>query len=534
VRYAGERDVAVMVHNVSSGVSDPHPWWRAGVIYQIYPRSFADSTGDGVGDLNGIRAHLDHLRWLGVDGIWLSPVYRSPMDDFGYDISDHCAIDPVFGTLADMDALIAEAHGSDIKVMLDWVPNHTSDQHPWFLESRSSRTSPKRDWYFWRDGADPSAGPEGDRPNNWLSAFGGPAWTWDDATTQWYLHLFLRQQPDLNWSNLEVEQAQHDVLRFWLDRGVDGFRADVIHLLGKDEHLPDREADDPMVGLVGTYDNPRTHDLLRRIRQVLDSYPGSRPMVGEVNLGSADLIAPYYGHGDELHMVFNFSLLREPWDPMRWADRIVDAERALLSRGAWPTWVLSNHDVKRQRSRYGGSEARARVAAMVLLTLRGTPFLYAGEELGAQNARIEEHQRLDPGYRDGCRSPIAWTADRGHGWPEDTWLPLEANADEANAESLRADETSILWLYRRLLAARRASAALHSGSWELDHVDQTVLDYRRVADSDTRRVVANFGADPVERPIGDWAVELDSDQAASRPWDGIVPGETAVILRPRT
>ncbi len=375
------------------------PWWQTAVLYQVYPRSFLDTDGDGIGDLDGVRAKLAYLRWLGVDGVWLSPIYPSPMADFGYDVSDHCAVDPTFGDLAGFDSLLGEAHASGLRVLLDWVPNHTSDRHPWFVESRSSQGSTKRNWYFWRDGSD------GGRPNNWRAAFGGRAWTWDDGTRQWYLHLFLPQQPDLNWGEPEVVDAMHGVLRFWLDRGLDGFRADVIHLIAKDPTLPDQPPALAELDLAGVHDNPGVHPLLRGIRAVLDGYPGDRVMVGEVNLGSAAQLAPYYGAGDELHMVFNFSLLWAPWDAAHWSERIAESEAALAPADAWPVWVLSNHDTPRHRTRHGGSEDRARVAATVLLTLRGTPFLYAGEELGLDDAEVPEAARVDPGGRDGCRAP---------------------------------------------------------------------------------------------------------------------------------
>ena len=334
-------------------------WWQESVVYQIYPRSFADASGDGVGDLEGLRGRLGHLRSLGADALWLSPIYRSPMADFGYDVADYCDVDPLFGDLATFDALLADAHARDIRVLLDWVPNHTSDQHPWFVESRASRDSPKRDWYRWHDGTP-------DRPpNNWPAAFGGgPAWTWDEATEQWYLHTFLPQQPDLNWDNPEVVEAMHDVLRFWLDRGVDGFRADVVHLIGKDPALPDIPETD-IVGshldVVGTHDYQGTHALLRGIRAVLDEYGGDRMIVGEVNLTRTELIAPYLGDSDELHLAFDFESLTVPWEAGAWRARIAHVEEVMGER--WPTWVFSNHDQPRMRTRLGGSEARARAAA---------------------------------------------------------------------------------------------------------------------------------------------------------------------------
>ena len=504
------------------------PWWRRAVIYQIYPRSFADGDGDGVGDLAGIRAQLEHLRWLGVDAVWLSPIYRSPMADFGYDVSDHCDVDPVFGDLAGFDRLLADCHARDLRVMLDWVPNHTSDRHPWFLESRSSRRSPRRDWYIWRDGIP-------DRPpNNWRAAFGGPAWTWDAPTSQWYLHLFLPEQPDLNWCNPQVVAAQHDVLRFWLDRGVDGFRADVVHLIGKDETLPDQPPELAHLHLVGVHDHPSTHPLLRGIRAVLDSYPGDRAMVGEVNLGSAQLVAPYYGAGDELHLVFNFSLLQAPWNAVEWAARVSDSERALAGPEAWPVWVLSNHDEIRHRTRYGGAEGRARVAAVVLLTLRGTPFLYAGEELGLEQASVRDDQRVDPGGRDGCRAPLPWTPEPPHGWPSTPWLPFPPEPTTRNASTLAGDEGSILWLYRRLLAARRASPALQDGDWHLLEAGADLLVYRRGSEPDHRVVVANFGSTPQAVAVpGNWTVDVSTDHRRDgSPWGGTVEAEEAAVLRP--
>ena len=337
-------------------------WWHEAVVYQIYPRSFADASGDGVGDLEGLRGRLEYLQWLGVDAIWLSPIFRSPMADFGYDVADYRDIDPLFGDLQTFDALLADAHARGIRVLLDWVPNHTSDQHPWFVESRASRDSPKRSWYRWRDGD------SGVPPNNWRAAFADePAWTWDEGTEQWYLHTFLPQQPDLNWDEPEVVAAMHDVLRFWMDRGVDGFRADVVHLIGKDPALADITTPD----IVSYHDYEGTHALLRGIRGVLEEYP-DRMMVGEVNLRETSLIAPYLGEDDELHLAFDFESLDVPWDPAAWRARIAHVEAVM--GGRWPTWVFSNHDQRRVRTRLGGCEARARAALVLLLTLRGTPF----------------------------------------------------------------------------------------------------------------------------------------------------------------
>ena len=499
------------------------------MIYQLYPRSFADGNNDGVGDLYGLRSKIEHLRWLGVDGVWLSPVYPSPMADFGYDVSDYCDIDPVFGDLVEFDRVVTDCHAAGVRVLLDWVPNHTSNQHPWFLDACSSRRSRRRGWYIWR--GESSDAP----PNNWLARFGGPAWTWHDDTGQWYLHTFLAEQPDLDWSNGEVVAAQHDVLRFWLDRGVDGFRADVVHLIGKDPALPDLPPDPAVTDLVGTHDDARTHPLLKGIRAVLDSYPGERTMVGEVNLRSAELLAPYYGANDELPMVFNFSLLDAPFEAESWRSVIEVAERALAPKDAWPAWVLSNHDQIRHRTRYGGSEQRARVAAVVLLTMRGTPFLFAGEELGLDDAQVSAEERVDPGGRDGCRAPIPWTAEPPHGWTTAPWLPWPPDPVARNARSLRDDRASILWLYRDLLAARRASAALHTGSWSPIDGPEGTFAYERRAGDDRRVVVANFGSGAAAVDVeGVWQVQLASDGSPPRSWNGEIDGESAVVLRPTT
>jgi alpha-glucosidase len=495
------------------------------VFYEVYVRSFADSDGDGVGDLEGIRRHLDHVQDLGVDALWLTPFYPSPMADFGYDVADYCAVDPLFGSLEDFDRLIGEAHDRDLRVIIDWVPNHTSDRHPWFQESRSSRGSPKRDWYIWRD-----------RPNNWKSAFTkDTAWTYDPATGQYYLHLFLPEQPDLNWTNPEVVEAMRQVLRFWLDRGVDGMRIDVVHGLGKDQDFPDAPPETAHVPWSSQNDHPSTHGILRDLRRLFDSYAGDRVMVGEVYLLSTRQVAPYYGHGDELHLAFDFTPLLSPWEASAWRERIDEARHELDPIGAWPTWVLSNHDNPRHRTRYGG-ESRARAAAVLLLTLRGTPFLYAGEELGLEDAIVPDDRRVDPGGRDGCRAPIPWDGSASHGWaggPE-AWLPWPPSADSQNAETQRREPGSMLHLYRRLLAARRASPALSLGSSEPLPSPQGVVAYLREQGDDRRAIVVNYIDEPVHVPVeGDWSVAVASDgEGEDQPYDGSVGPSVAVVLRP--
>ncbi|MEO7557421.1 MAG: alpha-amylase family glycosyl hydrolase, partial [Acidimicrobiales bacterium] len=338
------------------------PWWRSAVVYQVYPRSFADGSGDGIGDLPGLRDRLDHLAWLGVDAVWISPIFPSPMHDFGYDVSDYCAVDPTFGTMGDLDGLVTDAHALGIKVLLDWVPNHTSHEHPWFVESRSGRESPKRSWYVWRD-----PGADGSPPNNWTAAFtNASTWTLDEASGQMYLHQFLPEQPDLCWAEPDVESAMHGVLRFWLDRGIDGFRMDVIHGIGKDPALPNDPPEWEGVPHTAINDVPQTHPLLRRIRTVLDSYDGDRVSVGETFLVGervTERTATYLGDDDELHLAFDFGALRSPWDAAHFRSGIAMVEAA-FSGWRWPTWVLSNHDTPRHRTRYG-SDARARAAAVL-------------------------------------------------------------------------------------------------------------------------------------------------------------------------
>jgi alpha-glucosidase len=507
----------------------PAPWWRSGVVYQVYPRSFADADGDGVGDLAGVRQHLDHLAWLGVDAVWLSPFYRSPMADFGYDVADHCDVDPLFGDLAEFDRLLADAHALGIRVVVDLVPNHTSDQHPWFQASRSSRDDPKRDWYVWRDGGGPVQ-----PPNNWRGAFvdGGPAWTWDPTTEQWYLHQFLPEQPDLNWENPAVVDAMHDVMRFWLDRGVDGFRIDVVHCIGRDPAFPDDVSPWADIPHCASNEHPSSHEHIRGLRQVADGYEGDRVLIGETALPGTQWVAPYYGEGDELHLAFNFGAAYAPWDATVWRRRLDRIEALLGPRRAWPAWVLSNHDAPRHRTRYGGREARARAAAVLLLTQRGTAFLYAGEELGLEDAEVPADRVVDPGGRDGCRAPIPWTAADGHGWGDPPWLPFPPRAAEQSAEALRADPGSVLHLYRRVLQVRRGSASLSLGDQEALDAPDGVLAWRRSAPGDQPRTVLVNMAD-AEATVGfEGTVEVASDGVGEgEPFSGLLPPDAAVILR---
>jgi alpha-glucosidase len=521
------------VTNPIAAAAPDTPWWKTATVYQIYPRSFCDTTGNGVGDLGGILAHLDHLEWLGVDAIWLSPVFTSPMVDHGYDVADYCDIDPVFGDLEQFDRLVAEAHRRNIRVVLDWVPNHTSDQHRWFVESRSSVDSPRRDWYVWREGGSETP------PNNWQAALSqGPAWTWDEPSASWYLHLFTPNQPDLDWSNDAVRDAMLDTLRFWLDRGVDGFRMDVVHLIAKPEGLPDRPGGPGQV--IVDIDEPAVHDHLRAIRAVLEGYPQEPMSVGEVYLLDPHRVASYYGDGDELHLSFNFIALHGPWDAEHWNREIRAAQAAFDPVDAWPTWVLSNHDLTRHRQRYGGSERVARAAAVLLMTLRGTPFLYAGEELGLVDADVPREQQQDPqGRRDGCRAPIPWDATATHGWRRsDNWLPFPPGSATHNASSLRDDPASILHLYRRLLRLRRSSRPLRVGAMNVLEAPAGLVAWERSNDDERVLVVINMSDEPAAfDPGGAWVVELDSSVDAAgeaQPYAATVAAQTGVVLVPAT
>ncbi len=483
-------------------------WWQRGVIYEVYPRSFQDSDGDGVGDLRGIVSRLDHLAWLGVDALWVCPFYPSPMADFGYDVADHTAVDPRFGTMADFDALVEEAHRRGLRVILDYVPNHTSHEHPWFAESRASRESPRRDWYVWRD-----PGPGGGPPNNWRSAFGGSAWKWDDATGQYYLHTFLREQPDLNWRNPAVEREMLDVLRFWLERGVDGFRVDAVQNVVKDDLFRDdppnpdhRTGDDPFEALLRIHsaDRPEIHDVIARMRAVVDAYD-DRVLIGEI-YNTVERLMPYYGAaGGGVHFPHNFQLIRLPWNA-RVLDAAIRRYESLLPPGAWPNWVLGNHDRRRIASRVGRPQGR--VAAMLLLTMRGTPTLYYGDEIGMEDVPIAPERVQDPWERnlpgrglgrDPVRTPMQWEGGRNAGFTTaEPWLPLAEDASTVNVFAQAQDAASILALHRRLLDLRRAEPALHGGSWTPVGTPANVLAYLRDSGESRFLVALNVAAEPCE------------------------------------
>ena len=504
-------------------------WWREAVFYQIYPRSFLDTDGDGVGDLEGVRRKIPYLVALGVDALWLSPIYPSPMKDFGYDVADYCDIDPLFGSMESFDRLISDCHSAGLRVILDWVPNHTSSEHPWFVDARSTPNSAHRDWYVWR-----AADPTGALPNNWLRSWSDePAWTLDELSGEYYLHCFLPDQPDLNWANVEVRAAMLATLRFWLDRGVDGFRMDVVHLIGKDPALPDDPEQLRSLGHVPLNDVELTHDHLREIRSLLNSYSGDRVSVGEVYLLEPERVVDYYGNGDELHLSFNFASLMTPWRAEAWRELIERTEHSHAARDAWPTWVLSNHDNQRIASRLKGDSARVRTAAVLLLTLRGTPFLYAGEELGLLDAQIPSEQMVDPGHRDGCRAPIPWLLGDEHGWPSEPWLPFATNGDVFCVEAQERDEDSMLQFVQLLLGQRRASCALRTGALTELRADQDVLSFRRTSHDETVEVLVNFSREP-RVATTTLVVREAISSAGARRIEGqellLAPGESVVLF----
>jgi alpha-glucosidase len=565
-------------------------WWQTGVIYQIYPRSFQDTNGDGVGDLPGITARLDYLAGLGVDAIWISPFYPSPMKDFGYDVADYTGVDPLFGTMEDFDTLLREAHRRGLRVILDFVPNHSSDQHPWFLESRSAQENPKRDWYLWHKPlpAGDDWKPASERlPNNWMSHFGGPAWEWDEHTQEFYLHSFLKEQPDLNWRNTDVREAIYGAMRFWLAKGVDGFRMDVLWLLIKDKEFrsnpPNPEYHGDMHDFASTLpvynsNRPETHEVVAEMRGLMDSYRATLPeptdaqaasaskstmelksarshrvLIGEIYLPLAELVQ-YYGipvqrgpaqlpppETQELNganLPFNFHLIQTEWKASAIA-QIIRHYEELLPPGGWPNYVLGNHDQPRLASRIGAKQARA--AAMLLLTLRGTPTLYYGDELGMEDVAIAPDQVKDPAEknepgkgrgRDPERSPMLWinAPNAGFTAPDATpWLPLMSDWQTRNAGTQRSDPKSMLTLYRHLLALRRRHDTLHAGAIADVAAEGDVLRYRRAAlpegESTDFQVLLNLGSEVATVPCAPGSVVLTTmlDGAGAR-----VEGEVSI------
>jgi len=517
-------------------------WWEHGIIYQIYPRSFQDTNGDGIGDLPGITERLDYLASLGVDGVWVSPIFPSPMADFGYDVADYCNVSKIFGTLSDFQRLVSEAHARGLKLILDYVPNHTSNRHPWFLESRSSRSNSQRDWYIWKDTA-----PGGAPPNNWLSEFGGSAWEWDAATKQYYYHSFLKEQPDLNWRNPAVQEAMYDVLRFWLDRGVDGFRVDVIWMLIKDDQFRDNPANPRYVPgqpsrnkllPVYTANQPEVHAVIADMRRVLDGY-GDRVLIGEIYLPIEQLVAYYGPNLEGTNLPLNFQLLETAWNAESIAG-VIKTYEAALPRGAWPNWVLGNHDKARIASRIG--DAQTRVAAMLLLTLRGTPTIYYGEEIGMRNVPIAPGQVQDPAEknepgigmgRDPERTPMLWDESDSAGFTSGKpWLPMAADYKKVNVAALSRSSGSILNLYRELTKLRRENAALTAGEIGEVRAQGSILTYERRLAGDQFTIALNFSdkESPEILPQGtillstylDRFLETRGGKMSLRPNEGII------------
>jgi alpha-glucosidase len=499
--YKGKNHAIWHFHCIRIGMNDnkQYLWWQDGIIYQVYPRSFQDSNQDGIGDLRGILQRLDYLKWLGIKAIWLSPIFPSPMADFGYDISDYIRIWPGFGTMADFDVLLHQVHAAGMKMILDLVPNHSSDEHPWFLESRSSRDNPKRDWYIWKD-----ARPDGSPPNNWLSVFGGSAWEWDETTGQFYYHAFLTKQPDLNWRNPEVEKAMFDVMRFWLDKGVDGFRVDAMWHMIKDQQWRDNPRNPAYTPEMATYnqllpvystDQPEMHDIVAKMRSILDQY-SERMMIAEIYLPVSRLVAYYGVNNTEAHLPFNFMLITLPWESHTIAAAIDEYEGALPA-DAWPNWVMGNHDQPRIPSRIG--EQQARIAAILLLTLRGTPTIYYGEEIGMRDVPIPFEEVQDPQglnmpgknlSRDPERTPMQWDSSEYAGFTDKKpWLRLDRISRRENVELQKNDLYSSLYLYKRLIDLRQQEPSLSTGSYRPVFSDHQMIAYIREAEGHTAFLV---------------------------------------------
>jgi alpha-glucosidase len=519
-------------------------WWREGVIYQVYPRSFQDSNADGIGDLRGVIDRLDYLQWLGVDAIWLNPITVSPDADVGYDVADYCGVQPIFGDQGTVDQLIADAEERNIKIVLDIVPNHSSDRHPWFIDARSSRSAVHRDWYVW---ADPK--PDGSPPNNWLSAFGGPAWTLDTQTGQYYLHNFLAEQPDLNWWNPAVRDAFDDIYRFWFDRGVAGFRIDVAHGIVKDRLLRDNPVatkdDPPHVRAHGqrtvyNVERPEVHDVLRRWRTLANAYDPPRILLGETYVRDVRTMSLFYGTGDELHLAFNFTYLHAPFEASALAPVVAESEVVIPAVG-WPVWTVSNHDVSRVMTRWaGGDERKLRCALLSLLTLRGTPVVYYGDEIGMPDTRLRKADLQDPlgkrfwpepRGRDPERTPMHWTDAPGGAFTDAgvrPWLPI-GDVATRNVADQRRDPASTLSFVRDLIATRRQRADLRSGDYTELPSPAGAWAWQRGGGT---TIALNLSDESVNIPAIEGTIVISTVRSrdgervdgglALRPWEGVV------------
>ncbi|MBF9254040.1 DUF3459 domain-containing protein [Pontibacter sp. 172403-2] len=524
---------------------EEYRWWQKGIIYQVYPRSFKDASGDGTGDLQGIMQKLDYLAWLGVDAVWVSPIYPSPMDDFGYDITDYTGIEPLFGSMQDFDELLHLIHQKGMKLILDLVPNHTSYLHPWFKESRSSRDNPRRDWYIWRDPA-----PDGGPPNNWQSVFGGSGWEWDEETGQYYYHAFLKEQPDLNWRNPDVKKAMFDVMRFWLEKGVDGFRVDVIWHLMKDHLFRDNppnpdyiEGEPDIKRYLNAYseDQPGVHDIIAGMRKVMDPY-GERLLIGEIYLPIGRLVTYYGKEGAGVHLPFNFQLIQVAWDAESIYALVNEYEGSLLP-GNWPNWVLGNHDKDRVLSRIG--EQQARLAAVLLLTLRGTPTMYYGDEIGMHDVHIPPERIQDPkeltmpGYsRDPQRTPMQWSNAAYAGFSEtEPWLPLADDYQARNVETEKEAAGSMLSLYKRLIEVRKQEPALQVGDFIPLGLQGQLMVFKRIHNGAGVLVAINFGKEKAvyqseTKLQGEILISVSGKPEGRLVADSIsIEGEDAVVVR---
>jgi alpha-glucosidase len=513
-------------------------WWRGGVIYQVYPRSFQDSTGDGIGDLPGIISRLEHVASLGADAVWLSPIFPSPMEDMGYDVSNYIDVDPLFGSLEDFDSLIKRAHDLGLKVIIDQVLSHTSDEHPWFRESRLSRDNAKADWYVWSDPL-----PDGSPPNNWPSVFGGRAWEWNATRRQYYLHNFLVSQPDLNFHNREVQNAVLEVMRFWLERGIDGFRFDTVNFYFHDEKLrpnPALKRPEHLPYAVNPYDmqlhkysknQPENIAFLKRVRKLMDAFPGTTT-VGEVGEAhrAVEIMAEYTSGGDKLHMCYSFEFLGEPFSPEHFRSRVEGFFKA--SKDGWPCWSFSNHDVIRHMTRWSEHAASSgdlgRQAAALLMSLKGSVCIYQGEELGLPEADLLFEELTDPPGirfwpeykgRDGCRTPIPWDGSKNaNGFTKGKpWLPIKPNLAALNVASQEADKTSLLHYYRAFIAWRREHDALVHGDITFLRLPDPLLAFRRSAESGNMLCVFNLSSEGQNLKLGglkaDGALEPVSHKA---------------------
>lgn len=507
--------------NIMNSSNHEYPWWKKGVIYQIYPRSFMDSNNDGIGDIKGIISKLDYLNngtsdSLGVDALWISPVYKSPMKDFGYDVSDYKDIDPIFGTMDDFKLLLTEAHKRNIKIIMDLVLNHTSDNHPWFIESKKDKNNPKRDWYIWHKN-------HGRKPNNWIALMElKNGWWLDENTDEYYLALFTRHQPELNWRNKEVRKELYDMIRFWLDLGVDGFRLDVVNCFIKDDQFRNNPwklsldfLNPDIQKHIYDRNRPETHEICRELRGITDEYK-DRMLVGEIYVNDTKEAVSYHGReADELHMAFNFNFIIQKWSARGFYNKI-NKYYKLLPEGAWPNFTLSNHDKPRHYFLFRegrNSDARAKIAAALIMTLKGTPFIYYGEEIGMSCEKIAKEHLQDPlgkrGWplimgRDAERTPMQWDSSKYSGFSEEKpWLPLNSDYMNKNVLLLSNDNNSILSFYKELIWLRKNTNALTAGEIEfIEKVPGHIIAYRRYLNAEEVYIFLNFSNKQIKAVIG--------------------------------